>query len=80
MENDIKKEMKKQEGKGGKEEEKKNGAIKNTLITLCFSLKSFINDTKSKEIIKALPKKYQKKNADQLEALLLQIYNENSEN
>ena len=30
--------MKKQEGKGGKEEEKKNGAIKNTLITLCFSL------------------------------------------
>jgi hypothetical protein len=32
VENDIKKEMKKQEGKGGKEEEKKNGAIKNTLI------------------------------------------------
>ena len=80
MENDIEKEMKKQEGKGGKEEKKKNEAIKNILMTLCFSIKSFINDTKSKEIIKALPKKYQKKNADQLEAILLQIYNENSEN
>ena len=49
------------------------------LISTCYILSKFLNDTKTKEIIKAFSKKYQKKNPEQLEGLLLQICSEDRE-
>ena len=72
----IKENMKTHEGK-----QAKNEVTMSCLMTICHSLKQLVNDTKRKEIIKALSKKYKTNyKEDQLEAFLLQFDSENSEN
>lgn len=74
LEYEIEKNMKKQKLKKVNEEVKMS-----SLIAICYILSKYPNDTKTKEIIKAFSKKYQRKNPEQLEGVLLQICSEDSE-